>query len=549
MLGDKASVTPTFHFGPLPNTYVFTIPLPITRATMRERERNPMESTDVLVIGSGIAGLCAAIEAARAGATVAIACAGKTMSGSSFFPGTWGLGLIGPVDKDDEQDLIDTIQTVGGGVADPELVQTFVHGIPQAIDWLEQDLGVELQRPQSAESAQQKQFIPCFDHKTRMWRGLTRKPLEDACTAQIDSLGIRLLPRHELIDLVEDTNGKIVGAVLFNQTDERIVTFTAKATIIAAGGTGGLFERSLTSADVLSSSQAIARSHGASLTNIEFMQMMPGFIEPKRNLVFNEKTWRYVKFDQPVDIADEELDDLLEQRSGYGPFTSRLASRAIDLAIDQAGAEGLALHYDFPREDVPEFVQTFATWLQDEHGIAPTDEMRVAMYAHAANGGIKIDKTAYTSVKGLYACGEATGGMHGADRIGGLSSANGIVFGRIAGASAAQAAQNAPEAALKADIALPQYGIATTDAERLTRSLKHTMSTYCMINRTETGLYTALQEIESLKAEATTLSMRNAQDSEVAALARLQSQIQLAQEMVKAMRKRTESLGSHYRAD
>lgn len=183
--------------------------------------------------------------------------------------------------------------------------------------------------------------------------------------------------------------------------------------------------------------------------------MMPGFIEPKRNLVFNEKTWRYVTFDQPVDIADGKLDDLLEQRSGYGPFTSRLASRAIDLAIDHAGDEGLALHYDFPRENVPEFVQTFATWLQDEHGIAPSDEMRVAMYAHAANGGIKIDKTAFTGVEGLYACGEATGGMHGADRIGGLSSANGIVFGRIAGASAAQAAQNAPAAALKADIASP----------------------------------------------------------------------------------------------
>ena len=119
---------------------------------------------------------------------------------------------------------------------------------------------------------------------------------------------------------------------------------------------------------MLSSSQAIALAHGATLTNIEFMQMMPGFIEPKRNLVFNEKTWRYVKFDQSVDIADGKLNDLLEQRSGYGPFTSRLDSRAIDLAIDQAGAEDLALHYDFPREDVPEFVQTFATWLQDEHG-------------------------------------------------------------------------------------------------------------------------------------------------------------------------------------
>lgn len=508
-----------------------------------------MESTDVLVIGSGIAGLCAAIEAARAGATVTVASAGKTMSGSSFFPGTWGLGLIGPADAEDEQDLINTIQAVGGGVADPELVQTFVHGIPQAIHWLEEDLGVELQRPQSAESAQQKQFIPCFDHKTRMWRGLTRKPLEDALTAQIESLGIRLLPRHELIDLIEGANDRISGAVLYDRTSERLVSIDAKATVIAAGGTGGLFERSLTSADVLSSSQAIARAHGATLTSIEFMQMMPGFIEPKRNLVFNEKTWRYVKFDQPVDIAGDNLDSLLEQRSGYGPFTSRLDSRAIDLVIDQAGTEGLALHYDFPREDVPEFVQTFATWLQDEHGIAPTDEMRVAMYAHAANGGIKIDKTAYTGVRGLFACGEATGGMHGADRIGGLSSANGIVFGRIAGASAARAAQDAPETPLKTDIALPQRGITATDAERLTRTLKHTMSTHCMINRTEAGLSIASQELEDLKSESSALSTADAQDSEIAALARLQSQIRLATEMVKAMRKRTESLGSHYRAD
>ena len=508
-----------------------------------------MESTDVLVIGSGIGGLCAAIEAARMDATVTVASAGKTMSGSSFFPGTWGLGLIGPTDMADEQDLIDTILAVGGGVAGPTLAQTFVHGIPRAIDWLEHDLGVELQRPQSAESAQQKQFIPCFDHKTRMWRGLTRKPLEEALTRQIDELGIRLLPRHELIDLVEGTGGKISGAVLYDRATKRLATIAAKAVIIAAGGTGGLFERSLTSADVLSSSQAIAQAHGASLTNIEFMQMMPGFIEPKRNLVFNEKTWRYVTFDQPIDIDDNELPDLLEQRSGYGPFTSRLASRAIDLAIDQAGAEGLSLHYDFPRDNVPEFVQTFATWLQNEHGIAPTDEMRVAMYAHASNGGIKIDENAFTGVEGLYACGEATGGMHGADRIGGLSSANGIVFGRIAGASAAQAAQDAPETLLKTDIALPQRGLAKVDAERLTRSLKRTMSTYCMINRTESGLSSALHELEGLKSESEALSMQNAQDSEIAALARLQSQIQLAIEMVKAMRKRTESLGSHYRAD
>lgn len=75
------------------------------------------------------------------------------------------------------------------------------------------------------------------------------------------------------------------------------------------------------------------------------------------------------------------------------------------------------------------------------------------------------------------------------------------------------------------------------------------MSTYCMINRTDAGLSKALQELESLQDEATTLCMPHANDSEIAAFARLQSQIQLAAEMVKTMRTRTESLGSHYRAD
>ena len=116
-------------------------------------------------------------------------------------------------------------------------------------------------------------------------------------------------------------------------------------------------------------------------------------------------------------------------------------------------------------------------------------------------------------------------------------------------AAAAQAAQDAPQTLLKTGIALPQRGLAKADAERLTRSLKHTMSTYCMINRTEKGLSAAQQELEGLKSESAALSMADAQDGEIAALARLQSQLLLAKEMVKAMRKRTESLGSHYRAD
>mgnify|MGYP002980512279 CR=1 FL=1 len=93
------------------------------------------EETDVLVIGGGIAGIVSSIEAARAGANVTIACVGPLFGGSSFYPGTWGLGLIGPADEKDEADLIATIENVGCGVADPTLVETFVHNIRPTI-WI-----------------------------------------------------------------------------------------------------------------------------------------------------------------------------------------------------------------------------------------------------------------------------------------------------------------------------------------------------------------------------------------------------------------------------
>lgn len=517
---------------------------------------------DVLVVGSGIAGCTAAVEAARAGARVFLASTGPLFSGSSFYPGTWGLGLISPVDTADEQDLIETICHVGGGVEDRALVETFVHNIPNAIRWIE-ELGVTLKKPASDASAQEAAFIPCFDHKHRIWRGLERESMIRAFSREIERLGITVLERCELLDLVaSNSSAGVEGAILFSRDHHVLHHIRCRATVLCAGGTSGLFERRLTSNDVLGSVHGIALDHGCRLTNIEFMQMMPGLIAPKRGIVFNEKSFRFART-QP-----ELPRDLLEMRSGYGPFTSRLPSRAVDLAIDAAGEKGLPLSYRFPEHNAPEFVEEFCRWLETEHGIRPSDELRIAMYAHASNGGIAIDAHGSTGVPGLFAAGEATGGMHGADRIGGLSSANGLVFGRRAGqAAAAYAANAAPHTGttssrnapadahdvLQAWLHATQMRLQPMDCEtaaNLTRQLRRTMSAYAMINRTEEGLKRALHELDDIAAHIGSTSCADSRNLEATVRAvRLDAQLKLARAMITAMLARPHSLGSHFRAD
>ncbi len=519
---------------------------------------------DVIVVGAGIAGVVAAIESARTGASTAIACAGPLFGGSSFYPGTWGLGLIGPADAADEDDLIATILDVGYGVADPDLVATFVRNIRPSIDWLEHDLGVELKRPANEQSATEVAFIPCFDHKNRLWRGITRDAFTQPARREIERLGITVLEHHELM-AIERNNDGLQGATLFNRAAASFVTIPTRALVLAAGGTSGLFERRLTSQDVLGSVHGIAAEAGCELINLEFMQMMPGLVAPKRGLVCNEKTFRYASLADHSNILPntaEVLNDLLETRSGHGPFTARLGDERVDLAIDAAGPDGLALTYHFPEHDIPEFVQTFSTWLEQEHGITSQDELRVAMYAHASNGGIRISPQGETGVPGLFACGEATGGMHGADRLGGLSSANGLVFGRRAGHHAATYAQGHTGSAgqqLDPELALEHIRAKATpidaeEARTLTAQLRHLMSTYAMINRTEDGLLEATRQIDELERRldrpenAANTALGNA-SVDYARGIRLRSQLILARAMADAMRMRRESRGSHYRAD
>lgn len=574
----------------------------------------PNLTCDVLVIGGGIAGTMAAWAAASAGARTVLACAGALFSGSSFYPGTWGLGLVAPEDEADEAELADTICAVGCGVADRALVESFVAGIRPAIAELE-GLGVVLKRPENADD---RTFIPCFDHKRRTWRGITRTSYEEAVGAALGRAGVTVRAHRELMDLAEE-GGRVAGALLYNRDARAFEQVRCGAVVLATGGYGGLFTRRLTAADVLGSAQAVAAEHGCDLVNLEFMQIMPAFVAPPQayGTVFNEKTWRYAQLvgeDDRNALADAAtaagiaLPALMEARSMHGPFSARLPGRLVDLAIDAAGDTGLAVRYPggLAGGDLPEFVRAFSAWLAAEKHVGPDDELRVAEFAHAANGGIRIDAHGATGLPGLFACGECTGGMHGADRLGGLSSANGLVFGlragrgvaawaRREGAAAADGTGAAALGALRGKVGCarrdaadpgnpPAAGAlpALQDAARdIAAALQRTMSAHCLVRRTAAGLSQALAVIDELEARRAALAAQGtspahadagsgagspgqavaagacgwepyaagAQAELLAQLRRLQLQLALARRIVQAALDRPESCGSHYRAD
>ena len=305
------------------------------------------EVFDVLVVGAGIAGCESALAAAESGARVALASAGETFSGSSFFPGTWGLGLVGPASEKDEGDFVETILEVGRGMALPGLVRALVRGVAPAVARLE-ERGVELR---GAARPEERDFIPCFDRKCRSWHGLERASYRTAAEAALRRAGVTALPRHELLDLVEK-DGRVRGA-LFARGD--CPTYVAAgAVVLATGGFGGLFSRTLTMPDVLGTAAAVALRHGARLINVEFIQIMPGLVEPVRGVVFNERTFRYARV-EGLDAPDAA--ELLDERGGHGPFTASLPDRAVDFAIAAGGARGAAVAYDLP-ETLPEFMQT-----------------------------------------------------------------------------------------------------------------------------------------------------------------------------------------------
>lgn len=513
--------------------------------------------TDVVVMGAGLAGITAALWAARKGAKVAILSSSRIGSGSSFYPGTWGLGLIGPENQEDEMDLLHTILQVGEGMADPELAACLVHGISAAIEDLK-SLGISLKE---AVQKEEKEFIPCFDHKNRDWHGIVKENAREILEQELKRLGVLELPQTSITDIITK-NGKVSGvtAVQRQKEEDIFLTIGCTSVIIASGGLGGLFQYRLNTFDVKGLGQYLALKAGASLINLEFMQMMPGFIHPAPKTIFNEKVFRYSEFHNAKtgrsifeDWSERKFSERMELRSTHGPFTCRLGGEEVDIRLYEEFLKeksNVRLTYRTElKENQPEFVRIYFQWLKEAKGLTIEDPVQIGIFAHASNGGISIDRYASTGVKGLFACGEATGGMHGADRLGGLSTANALVYGRIAGCSAAEySSHENPEISEEKD-ALTYV----PEADRLLEVIRAINFHAAMVVREEGQVLHALKQIAEVEEEAENSRLLLEQSAtsgrQYQKTRELMAAITLSKTMLQAILLRKESRGSHYRAD
>ncbi len=411
-------------------------------------------TTDVLVIGSGGAGLRAAIEARTCGASVLVLDKKKPGLASTTYwaASDWmafgaAVGHADPADSP-EQHYLD-ICAKGGLVSDPELSRIVAYEAPDRVEDLTR-WGMDWDR--EPDGRYRQILSDGATYPRALGKGAeTGKHLVEVLLERAAQLGCMVLGGWRLADLLADEKGVLALCLSASQEDWLLVR--AKAAVIASGGMGALFAANIFPQGLFGEATIAALSAGAKLVNMEFIQIGPGSMWPMKfalsgvfwrlapqitNGLGEEFLGRYMP--EGVDLAQA----LWVKGVSY-PYTVRNESQYVDRAIFHELAEGrgaehggvfLSLAHNPPEVIETEARVPFEFWLK--HGVdLRRDALEFAPCCQHFNGGLLIDSTASVGVPGLYAAGEAAGGPHGADRPGGNALADCQVFGRIAGNSAA----------------------------------------------------------------------------------------------------------------
>lgn len=382
---------------------------------------------DVLVVGSGGAGLRAALEAAKKGVRVLlvskapIGLANCTIvSGGAFSAAIEGL--------DPEAYFKLTIET-GKYLNNKKLIEILAREAPSRILELE-EMGLEMVKRKGS-------AIVKDSPGSSMIRG---KKITRVLETESRKAGVAFDERVIVIDLFYKDN-RVTGAIGYNYFTDQILIYQARAIVMATGGAGAVYARHDNPGHITGDGFATLYRAGVELQDMEMVQFYPvGLADPK-----------HADFLIPPSVVDEGVlrnarnEDIkikydLRQKP-IAILARDLLSRAIFQEIREGNGVGNALLLDLTK--MPE-----AKWQADP--LAATAKktfveklgsyqhtLPVSPLCHHFMGGVVIDESCQTELKGLFAAGEVTGGVHGANRMGGNALADTLVFGARAGANAA----------------------------------------------------------------------------------------------------------------
>lgn len=504
----------------------------------------------------------AAIEAARNGADVAIVSKLHPMRSHSGAAQGGINAALGP-DDSPEAHAFDTVKG-SDYLADQDAVEIFTREAPGDIVELER-MGTTFSRLDDGKIAQ-RPFGGAGFPRTCYVGDITGQAILHVVYEQILKLGVKVYEEYFCTSLIVD-DGVVRGAIALPMVTGGLTPIEAKAVVMATGGLGRVYQPTSNAIACTGDGMAIAYRAGAPLQDMEFMQFHPTTLKDSGVLM--------------TEGARGEGGYLLNKdgerfMAKYAPNKLELASRDVVSRAEQTeidegrGVDGCVL---LDVRHLGEQKINERLWQIRELAIdlANTDmvyePVKVRPGAHYAMGGIKTDVNGASPLKGLFAAGEcANVSVHGANRLGGNSLLETIVFGRRAGAAAATYAHDTPdgktltEAVLQADLEringlFERSRNGSGAGERpaaLRRELGEMMRDKVGIFRTREGLEEALAKVVDLKARYSRIGLQytgKVFNTDLVTYLELGCMLDIAHTMVAGALAREESRGAHTRRD
>ncbi|MYR36897.1 L-aspartate oxidase [Streptomyces sp. SID4944] len=506
---------------------------------------------DVVVVGSGVAGLTTALRCAAAGLDTVVVTKARLDDGSTRWAQGGIAAALGEGDTP-EQHLADTL-VAGAGLCDEEAVRTLVTEGPDAVRRLI-TTGAHFDTTDSGDIALTREG---GHHRRRIAHAggdATGAEISRALVEAVRAAALRIIENALVLDLLTDAEGRTAGVslhVMGEGQHDGVGAVRAPSVVLATGGMGQVFSATTNPSVSTGDGVALALRAGAEVSDLEFVQFHPTVLFLGADSEGQQPLVSEAVRGEGAHLVDASGTRFMIGQHELAELAPRdIVAKAITRQMHEHGTEHMYL--DARHFGARMWEQRFPTILAAcrAHGIDPvTEPIPVAPAAHYASGGIRTDLRGRTTVPGLYACGEvACTGVHGANRLASNSLLEGLVFAERIAADIAETRPPRTEPAETPGAADAPVPLLAPEART---AIQRTMTRGAGVLRSAASLAAAAEELEALHRSAA--ADADDPDPKVAVPGvdtwEATNLLLVSRVLVAAAREREETRGCHWRED